>query len=76
VDIKVLYHSTTVPEFTDPVFGKTSPKRPFLISENERFGIVFSKTGSINSGTAQSDDFNYQRIKKSLKKIVLAEILI
>jgi len=37
----------TVPEFIDPVFAKTSPKK----IENERFGLVFAKTGSINSGT-------------------------
>ena len=42
---------TSVPEFIDPVFVKTSPKRSFLVIENERFGLVFAKTGSINSGT-------------------------
>jgi hypothetical protein len=41
-----------VPEFIDPVFTKTSPKRSFSMSENERFGLVFAKTGSIISGTA------------------------
>jgi hypothetical protein len=40
-----------VPEFIDVVFAKTSPKRPFSMSENGRFGLVFAKTGSINSGT-------------------------
>jgi hypothetical protein len=40
-----------VPEFIDPVFTKTSPKRSFSISENERFGLVFVKIGSIISGT-------------------------
>jgi hypothetical protein len=40
-----------VPEFIDPVFAKTSPKRSFLVIENERFRLVFAKTGSINSGT-------------------------
>jgi hypothetical protein len=40
-----------VPEFIDPVFAKTSPKRSFLVKENERFGLVFAKTGSIISGT-------------------------
>jgi hypothetical protein len=42
-----------VPEFYiyDPVFAKTSPKGSFSMSENERFfGLVFAKTGSINSG--------------------------
>jgi hypothetical protein len=40
-----------VPEIIDPVFAKTSPKRSFCMTENERFGLVFAKTGSINSGT-------------------------
>ncbi len=41
----------TVPELIDPVFAKTNPKRSFSIIENKRFGLVFAKTGSINSGT-------------------------
>jgi hypothetical protein len=40
-----------VPEIIDPVFTKTSQNARFLLSENERFGLVFVKTGSINSGT-------------------------
>jgi len=40
-----------VPEFIDPVFAKTSPKRSFLVMQNERFGLVFANTGSIISGT-------------------------
>ncbi len=40
-----------MPESIDPVFVKTSPKRSFLIIENNRFGLVVAKTGSINSGT-------------------------
>ncbi len=39
-----------VPEFTDPVFAKTSPKRSFSVIENEPFGLVFVKTWSLNSG--------------------------
>ncbi len=39
-----------MPEIIDPVFAKTSPKRSFCMTENERFGLVFVKTGSINSG--------------------------
>jgi hypothetical protein len=42
-----------VPEFIDPVFVKTSPKRSFSMTKNERFRLVFVKTGSINSGTGQ-----------------------
>jgi hypothetical protein len=41
---------STVPELIDPVFAKTSSKRSFSVIENERFGLVFAKTGSINSG--------------------------
>ena len=44
-----------VPEITDPVFAKTSQNARFLLSENERFGLVFVKTESINSGTGLSD---------------------
>ncbi len=40
-----------MPEIIDPVFAKTSQNASFLLSENERFGLVFVKTGSINSGT-------------------------
>ncbi len=39
-----------MPEIIDPVFVKTSQNARFLLSENERFGLVFVKTGSINSG--------------------------
>ncbi len=38
-----------MPEIIDPVFTKTSPKRSFSVIENECFGVVFAKTGSINS---------------------------
>jgi hypothetical protein len=44
-------HSTPVPEIIDPVFAKISQNARFLLSENERFELVFVKTGSINSGT-------------------------
>jgi hypothetical protein len=40
-----------VPEFIDSVFTKTSPKRSFSVIQNERFGLVFAKTGSIILGT-------------------------
>jgi hypothetical protein len=33
-----------VPEIIDPVFSKTSPKRSFSMTEQERFGLVFTKT--------------------------------
>jgi hypothetical protein len=41
-----------MPEIIDPVFVKTSPIRSILVIENERFGLVFAKTWSINSGTS------------------------
>jgi hypothetical protein len=44
-------YSTPVIEIIDPVFTKTSPKCLFCMTENERFGLVFTKTGPINSGT-------------------------
>jgi hypothetical protein len=34
----------TVPEIIDPVFAKTSQNARFLLSEYERFGLVFTKT--------------------------------
>ncbi len=45
------YHPSSGPEFIDPVFVKTSPKRSFSVVQNERFELVFVKTGSIISGT-------------------------
>ena len=35
------------------VFVKRSPKRSYSVIENERFGLVFAKTGSIISGTGE-----------------------
>ncbi len=42
---------SSVPEFIEPVFTKTSPKRSFSVIQNERFGLVFAKTGSTISGS-------------------------
>jgi hypothetical protein len=53
-----IYWNRTVPEIIDPVFAKTSPKRSFCMTENERFGLVLVKTGSINSGTEVFGDGN------------------
>ncbi len=47
-------HRRLVSEFIDPVFVKTSPKRSFSVIQNERFGLVFVKTGSIISGIGAS----------------------
>jgi hypothetical protein len=49
--IEVSTQQGPVPEIIDPVFAKTSQNAHFLLSENERFRLVFVKTGSINSGT-------------------------
>ncbi len=53
--VKGFGHGLSVPEFIDPVFAKTSQNARFLLSKNERFGLVFVKTGSINSGTGVLD---------------------
>ena len=37
-----------MPEIIDPVFAKTSQNARFLLSENEHFGLVFVKTGSVS----------------------------
>ena len=34
----------SVPEIIDPIFAKSSQNARFLLSENERFGLVFVKT--------------------------------
>ncbi len=36
--------TSPVPEIIDPVFAKTSQNARFLLSEYERFGLVFTKT--------------------------------
>jgi hypothetical protein len=51
--------ASPVPKIIDPVIAKTSPKRSFCMTENERFGLVFVKTGSINSGTAKLYTIQY-----------------
>jgi hypothetical protein len=48
-----------VPEIIDPVFAKTSQNARFLLSENERFGLDFVKTGFINSGTVLKLDLDF-----------------
>ncbi len=48
-----MFFALAVPKVLYPVFVKTSPKRTFSMTKNERFGPVFTKAGSINSGTVQ-----------------------
>ncbi len=43
-----------------PSFLENKPKPPVSISENERFGLVFAKTGSINSGTGKISWIRFQ----------------
>ncbi len=50
---------TTVPEFIDPVFTKTIPKRSFSLNRKRAFWLVFAKTGSIISGTVQCTEHVY-----------------
>jgi hypothetical protein len=57
----------TLPEFIDPFFTKTSPKRSFSMSENENFGLVFAKTRSINLGTG---DFIMHLEHREVRKVL------
>ncbi len=52
-DKHLLPSKCTVPEFIDPVFTKTSPKRSFSLNRKRAFWLVFAKTASIISGTGQ-----------------------
>ncbi len=49
---------SSVPEFIDPVFAKRSPIRSFSKTRNQHFGLVFQKTGSVNSGTESTSNQN------------------
>jgi len=44
-----------------PSIGENKPQRSFSVIENERFGQVFPKTGSINSGTQLSMGVSVQQ---------------
>ncbi len=50
-------------EFIDPIFVKRSPKRSFSVIQNERFRLVFVKTGSIISGTGRGNNCSGNRRK-------------
>ncbi len=64
-----------MPEIIDPVFVKTSQHARFLLSENERFGLVFVKTGSINSGT-DLDQHWKEKKNKSAKLITVTKCML
>ncbi len=51
IRIRSHLHNFAVPEFIDPVFTKTSPKRSFSLNRKRAFWLVFAKPGSIISGT-------------------------
>jgi hypothetical protein len=51
----ILKRNDPVPEFIDPVFTKTSPKRSFSLNRKRDFWLVFAKTGSIISALAYSN---------------------
>ncbi len=44
-----------MPEIIDPVFAKTSQNARFLLSEYERFGLVFTKTRVYKFGQGSVD---------------------
>ncbi len=48
---KYVHQFPKVPEFIDPVFTKTSPKRSFSLNRKRAFWVVFAETGSIISST-------------------------
>jgi hypothetical protein len=52
-----LEESDPCPNLKTRVFVKTSPKCSYSVIENEHFGLVFAKTGSIILGTDRFDDF-------------------
>jgi hypothetical protein len=52
----LIYPRKTHPKFKDPVFTKTTPKRSFSVIQNERFELVFAKTGSIILGTVNKSN--------------------
>jgi hypothetical protein len=60
---KLALSTWPVPEIIDPVFAKTSQNARFLLSENERFGLVFVKTGSINLGTGDFKGTVFRKIE-------------
>jgi hypothetical protein len=55
-DFPLTKRKRPVPEFIDPVFTKTSPKRSFSVIQNERFGLVFAKTGCFRAQAPEAAD--------------------
>jgi hypothetical protein len=69
IDIRRAFHCIAVPEFIDPVFTKTSPKRSFSLNRKRAFWLVFAKTGSIISGTGHNSPVLWIRIRKKTLRI-------
>ncbi len=62
-----LFHP--VPEFIDPVFTKTSPKRSFSLNRKRAFWLVFAKTGSIIPGT--DGEIFHKNVIRTRKQIMI-----
>ncbi len=58
-----------MPEFIDPVFTKTSPKRSFSLNRKRAFWLVFAKTGSIISGTGRKVPASIFNAHKGVKMV-------
>jgi hypothetical protein len=56
MEIKIQGKVIPVPEFIDPFFAKTIPKRSFSMTENERFG--FSRKLGLKIRTQGCFDLN------------------
>ncbi len=64
-----------MPEFIDLVLAKTSRKRSFSMTKNERFGLVFAKPGSANSGTGSGSNCalcNWLIVVEKVKNLVIS----
>jgi hypothetical protein len=57
-----------LPEIIDPVFAKTSQNARFLLSEYERFGLVFTKTRVYKFGHLRHSDETVTLKEFSCKK--------
>jgi hypothetical protein len=55
---------------------KTSPKRSYSVIENERFGLVFAKTGSMISGTGFKPSILTIGIQEAAEEAVLNAIFL
>jgi hypothetical protein len=57
-----------VPEFIDPVFTKTSPKRSFSLNRKRAYWLVFAKTGSVISGKDVEENEQTNERRKYYRK--------